>query len=121
MTEVLEDASDVAAFDVSMAEGGENPCPPGTKALQGRFTAGKIQAGLARELGISQRAITEIETGQATIQVRPLLALLKEFGENIRRLRKVNGMSASELASRALITRETLRNIEAATGSPLAD
>jgi transcriptional regulator with XRE-family HTH domain len=47
--------------------------------------------------------------------------LLKEFGENIRRWRKVNGMSASELASRAFITRETLRSIEAGTGSPRAD
>jgi ribosome-binding protein aMBF1 (putative translation factor) len=44
--------------------------------------------------------------------------LLKEFGENIRRWRKVNGMSASELASRAFITRETLRSIEAGTASP---
>ena len=37
---------------------------------------------------------------------------LKDFGINIRRWRKVNGMSASDLATRAFVTRETLRNIE---------
>jgi transcriptional regulator with XRE-family HTH domain len=44
--------------------------------------------------------------------------LLEEFGANIRRWRKVNGMSASSLAERAFVTRETLRNIEAGTGTP---
>lgn len=47
--------------------------------------------------------------------------LLKEFGANIRRWRKVNGMTASSLAERAFVTRETLRNIEAGTGTPRMD
>lgn len=47
--------------------------------------------------------------------------LLEEFGANIRRWRKVNGMSASDLAARASITRETLRNIEHGVGSPRVD
>jgi transcriptional regulator with XRE-family HTH domain len=47
--------------------------------------------------------------------------LLKEFGANIRRWRKVNGMSAAALAERAFVTRETLRNIEEGTGSPRMD
>jgi len=50
---------------------------------QARVTAGKTQAELAHELGISQRAITEIETGKATIQVRRLFALLKITGTSL--------------------------------------
>lgn len=41
---------------------------------------------------------------------------LAEFGENIRRWRSINGLSASELADRAAITRETLRALETGTG-----
>lgn len=41
---------------------------------------------------------------------------LAAFGENIRRWRLVNGMSAAELADRAAVTRETLRAIENGTG-----
>lgn len=47
--------------------------------------------------------------------------LLKEFGANIRRWRKINGLSATSLAERAFVTRETLRNIEEGTGSPRID
>ena len=47
--------------------------------------------------------------------------LMKTLGANIQRWRKVNGMSASELAARSFITRETLRNIENGTGSPRID
>lgn len=47
--------------------------------------------------------------------------LLKEFGANIRRWRKVSGLSASSLAERAFVTRETLRNIEEGTGAPRLD
>jgi transcriptional regulator with XRE-family HTH domain len=47
--------------------------------------------------------------------------LLKEFGTHIRRWRKVNGMSASDVADRASVTRETLRNIESGTGAPRMD
>ncbi|WP_157887420.1 helix-turn-helix domain-containing protein [Frondihabitans sp. PAMC 28766] len=41
---------------------------------------------------------------------------LADFGENIRRWRAVNGMSASELADRAAVSRQTLRAIEAGEG-----
>jgi transcriptional regulator with XRE-family HTH domain len=41
---------------------------------------------------------------------------LAEFGENIRRWRLVNGLSAAELAERAAVTRQTLRAIEAGEG-----
>ncbi|WP_084697268.1 helix-turn-helix domain-containing protein [Glaciibacter superstes] len=47
--------------------------------------------------------------------------LLRIFGSNIRRWRRVNGMSATTLAERAFITRETLRNIETGTGTPRID
>lgn len=47
--------------------------------------------------------------------------LLEEFGAHIRRWRKVNNVTASEVAERAAITRETLRNIENGTGSPRLD
>jgi len=47
--------------------------------------------------------------------------LLGDLGENIRRWRKLQGMSASQLAERAYITRETLRHIENGTGSPRLD
>lgn len=43
--------------------------------------------------------------------------LLRELGGHIRRWRKVNGMTATELAERAFITRETLRHIERGTGT----
>jgi transcriptional regulator with XRE-family HTH domain len=44
--------------------------------------------------------------------------LLRELGENIARWRKLNGLSASQLAERAFITRETLRHLESGSGSP---
>ena len=44
--------------------------------------------------------------------------LTKELGGNIRRWRKVNGMSASDLAARAFVTRETLKHLEDGTGAP---
>lgn|GEM_PF-637557 len=47
--------------------------------------------------------------------------LLKEFGANLARWRKVNGLSASALAERAFITRETLSNIENGSGSARID
>lgn len=47
--------------------------------------------------------------------------LLQEFGTHIRRWRKVNNMSASDVADRAFVTRETLRNIESGTGAPRMD
>jgi transcriptional regulator with XRE-family HTH domain len=47
--------------------------------------------------------------------------LQAEIGENLRRWRRVNGMSATELAERAAVTRETLRGIEAGTSSVRLD
>ena len=47
--------------------------------------------------------------------------LLTELGEHIRRWRRVNGMSASELAERASVTRATLRRIETGTGAAQLD
>ncbi|MDZ4046262.1 MAG: helix-turn-helix transcriptional regulator [Rhodoglobus sp.] len=47
--------------------------------------------------------------------------LLREFGANIARWRKINGFTAAELADRAFVTRETLRNVEAGTGAPRLD
>ena len=50
---------------------------------QTRACSGKTQAELADELGISQRSITEIETGKATIQMRRLFDLLKANGAGL--------------------------------------
>lgn len=47
--------------------------------------------------------------------------LLREFGANIRRWRKLNGTTASELAERAFVTRATLRDIETGTGTARTD
>lgn len=41
---------------------------------------------------------------------------LEAFGENIRRWRALNGLSAAELADRAAVSRQTLRAIESGTG-----
>ena len=41
---------------------------------------------------------------------------LAAFGENIRRWRAINGLSAAELADRAAVSRQTLRAIEAGEG-----
>jgi transcriptional regulator with XRE-family HTH domain len=47
--------------------------------------------------------------------------LARELGENLRRWRRVNGLSASELSERAAITRETLKHLEEGTGAPRLD
>jgi transcriptional regulator with XRE-family HTH domain len=47
--------------------------------------------------------------------------LQAELGENIRRWRRVNGMSASQLAERAAVTRATLRSIESGAGTARLD
>lgn len=47
--------------------------------------------------------------------------LLKELGSNITRWRKLQGLSATVLAERAHVTRDTLRAIETGTGSPRID
>jgi transcriptional regulator with XRE-family HTH domain len=46
---------------------------------------------------------------------------LERLGENICNWRKLQGLSASELARRAHVTRDTLRSIEDGTGSPRLD
>lgn len=46
---------------------------------------------------------------------------LAMLGANIRAWRKLQGMSASELARRAHVTRDTLRAIEQGSGSPRLD
>ena len=46
---------------------------------------------------------------------------LRDFGANLRRWRKVNRMSAVQVAERASITRQTLRNIENGTGTARMD
>ncbi|EPR77533.1 hypothetical protein ADILRU_0232 [Leifsonia rubra CMS 76R] len=50
---------------------------------QARVASGQTQVELASELGISQRAITEIETGKSTKQVRRVFQLLKTVGVNL--------------------------------------
>ncbi|WP_370581461.1 helix-turn-helix domain-containing protein [Mycetocola sp. JXN-3] len=46
---------------------------------------------------------------------------LADLGENIARWRKLQGMSASQLAERAFVTRDTLRSIENGAGSARMD
>lgn len=46
---------------------------------------------------------------------------LARLGENITAWRELQGLSASELARRAHVTRDTLRAIEDGTGSPKLD
>lgn len=55
----------------------------GRLVQQSRLAAGLTQVELAHELGISQRAITDIETGKATIQMRRLFDLLKMTGASL--------------------------------------
>ncbi|GAA1320561.1 helix-turn-helix domain-containing protein [Leucobacter albus] len=46
---------------------------------------------------------------------------LAQFGEHIRAWRQLQGLSASELARRANVTRATLRSVEDGVGSPRFD
>lgn len=46
---------------------------------------------------------------------------LRDLGRNITHWRKLQGMSASRLAERAHVTRDTLRSIEDGTGSARMD
>jgi transcriptional regulator with XRE-family HTH domain len=47
--------------------------------------------------------------------------MLRELGANIERWRKLQGLSATQLASRAHVTRDTLRALENGDGSPRLD
>ncbi len=46
---------------------------------------------------------------------------LETLGANIRRWRRLNGMSATDLAERATVTRATLRSIESGAGAARLD
>jgi DNA-binding XRE family transcriptional regulator len=56
-------------------------------------------------------------TGRSHIRTR----MLKELGSNMARWRKLQGLSATMLAERAHVTRDTLRAIETGTGAPRID
>jgi transcriptional regulator with XRE-family HTH domain len=47
--------------------------------------------------------------------------LLAELGANIERWRKLQGLSAVQLAERAHVTRDTLRALEQGAGAPRID
>jgi len=47
--------------------------------------------------------------------------LLQDFGADLRRWRVLNGLSASALAERSGVTRETLRRLEVGDGSARLD
>ncbi|TFC96021.1 MULTISPECIES: helix-turn-helix transcriptional regulator [Cryobacterium] len=47
--------------------------------------------------------------------------MLKDFGAHLKRWRTVNNMAASDVADRASVTRETLRNVESGTGTARMD
>jgi HTH-type transcriptional regulator/antitoxin HipB len=47
---------------------------------QGRALTGKSQRDLARELGISQRYVYEMEAGEPTLYAKRLLDLLRATG-----------------------------------------
>ncbi|MFF1633490.1 helix-turn-helix domain-containing protein [Leifsonia sp. NPDC058248] len=47
--------------------------------------------------------------------------LLRELGANIKHWRKLEGLSAAQLADRAHVTRDILRALENGTGSPRLD
>jgi HTH-type transcriptional regulator/antitoxin HipB len=50
---------------------------------QARLSSSMTQDELAEQLGISQRAVTEIETGKATIQTRRIFEMLRATGANL--------------------------------------
>ncbi|MFV0375458.1 hypothetical protein [Microbacterium sp.] len=45
--------------------------------------------------------------------------LLRQFGANIQRWRKLNKVTANDLAQQAFVSRKTLREIEADTGTSM--
>ena len=52
----------------------------GLAVQQARLAEGISQTALADRLGISQRSISEIESGRTTIQLRRLFELMRETG-----------------------------------------
>ena len=57
-----------------------SPADFGLAIQQARMTQGLTQAELAAELGISQSAISEIESGKSTIYLRRFLSLARATG-----------------------------------------
>lgn len=56
------------------------PLDIGLALQQARLAQGLSQMDLASELGISQRSISEIESGKPTIYVRKLFSLMRATG-----------------------------------------
>lgn len=56
------------------------PADLGLAFQQARLAQGLTQMELARELGISQRSISEIESGKPTIYIRKLFLLMRATG-----------------------------------------
>lgn len=56
------------------------PADLGLAIQQARLARGLTQVALADELGISQRSISEIESGRPTIAVRRIFDLLRATG-----------------------------------------
>lgn len=56
------------------------PADFGLALQQARMTQGLTQEALARELGIAQSAISEMESGKSTIYLRRLLELARATG-----------------------------------------
>jgi len=47
--------------------------------------------------------------------------MLRQLGAHVALWRRLRGMTATDLAARAFVTRETLRHIERGTGAPRLD
>ena len=57
-----------------------SPADVGLAVQQARLARGLSQTELAQELGVSQSAISEIETGSGTIYLRRLLGIARATG-----------------------------------------
>lgn len=56
------------------------PADFGLAIQQARLASGMSQTDLARDLGTTQSAVSEIESGKSTIYLRRLLALFRATG-----------------------------------------
>lgn len=57
-----------------------SPADVGLAVQQARLARGLSQTELAQELGVTQSAISEIETGSGTIYLRRLLSIARATG-----------------------------------------
>ena len=57
-----------------------SPADVGLAVQQARLARGLSQTELAKELGVTQSAISEIETGSGTIYLRRLLGIARATG-----------------------------------------